>query len=80
MAIRCRSFAAIWNRRLHHRRPILNSPGRRVIASRLQVPRAHQAFDADGQLAGTRSRERPATLARRLLHAAAAFAAQSLPV
>jgi hypothetical protein len=79
MAIRCRTFAAIWNRRLHHRRAILNTPGRWVIASQFLVPRAHQAFDADGQLAGTRSRERPATPARRL-HTAAAFAAQSRPV
>lgn len=71
-------------RGLYHLRAILNTLGCEVIAAQFLLPRAHQAFDADGQLSDARSREQLAGLARRLVHAAGALAApghdQSRPV
>jgi NAD(P)H-dependent FMN reductase len=55
--------------------------GGEVIATQFVLPRAHQAFDADGRLSDTRSREQLAALDRRLLHVVRALSAdQSRPV
>jgi NAD(P)H-dependent FMN reductase len=68
-------------RGLYHLRAMLNTLGCEVIATQLVLPRAHQAFDAEGRLADPRSREQLARLARRLMQTAAALAAdQSRPV
>jgi chromate reductase len=67
-------------RGLYHLRAILNSLGCEVLASQFVLPRAHQAFDAEGNLTDARSHEQLAALVRRLLHSAAALAAQSRPV
>jgi len=67
-------------RGLVHLRAMLNTLGCEVIASQFLVPRAQQAFDADGQLADARGREQLAVLARRLLRVAAALSDQSRPV
>ncbi len=67
-------------RGLYHLRAILNTLGCEVLASQFLLPRANQAFDAEGQLVDAGSRERLAALARRLLQAAAASGAQSRPL
>lgn len=68
-------------RGLYHLRAMLNTLGCEVIATQFVLPRAHQAFDADGALADARSREQLALLARRLLAVAGALAPdQSRPV
>lgn len=54
-------------RGLYHLRAILNTIGCEVIASQFVLPRAHQAFDADGHLADARSREQLGAVARRLV-------------
>jgi NAD(P)H-dependent FMN reductase len=61
-------------RGLYHLRAMLNTLGCEVIATQFVLPRAHAAFDADGQLVDARSREQVAALARRLLQVAAAVA------
>lgn len=53
-------------RGLYHLRAILNTLGVEVIAQQFVLPRAHQAFDADGNLADARQREQLAKLAARL--------------
>jgi len=67
-------------RGLYHLRAMLNTLGCEVIATQFLVPRAQQAFDAEGQLVDARSREQLAAQAARLLRVAAALSAQSRPV
>lgn len=67
-------------RGLYHLRAILMAVGCEVITPQFVVPRAQQAFDADGRFVDARSREQLAAVARKLLQLAGALSGQSRPV
>jgi chromate reductase, NAD(P)H dehydrogenase (quinone) len=54
-------------RGLYHLRAILNTLGVEVIAQQFLLPRAHQAFGADGELVDARHAEQLAKLAQRFV-------------
>ena len=54
-------------RGLYHLRAILNTLGVEVIAQQLLLPRAHQAFGADGGFVDLKQAEQMAKLAQRLV-------------
>lgn len=56
-------------RGLYHLRAILNTLNVEVLAQQFLLPRAHQAFDAAGELSDARQREALAALAQRLVAA-----------
>ncbi len=56
-------------RGLYHLRAILNTLGVEVIAQQFLLPRAHQAFGADGGVIDPKQAEQLAKLARRLIAA-----------
>jgi NAD(P)H-dependent FMN reductase len=56
-------------RGLYHLRAILNTLGVEVIAQQFLLPRAHQAFGADGEFVDPKQAEQLARLARRLIAA-----------
>jgi chromate reductase len=60
-------------RGLVHLRAILNTLGVEVIAQQLLLPRANQAFDAEGRLLDERTIRQLESLVRRLLEASAAL-------
>jgi NAD(P)H-dependent FMN reductase len=56
-------------RGLYHLRAILNTLGVEVIAQQFLLPRAHQAFGADGRFIDPKQSEQLAKLAQRLVRA-----------
>jgi chromate reductase len=57
-------------RGLYHLRAILNTLGTEVLAQQFLLPRAHQAFDADGRLIDARQAQQLAAFVRSLVRAA----------